>query len=132
MARITMFSLLAAALATVAQPAVLVPRQSSATCNIDRNAFQTADAARACDAIPAHITVTGTTTLLAQSPTDPEVTVFLNQKNTNWSGSGAVAKQLCQQIITACGGTVGVGEQFGASIPTNGAFGGPGTISITV
>ncbi|KAL8747728.1 MAG: hypothetical protein Q9190_000427 [Brigantiaea leucoxantha] len=107
-------------------------RATTATCNIDRNAFQSADAARACAAIPDHITVTGTTTLLAQSPTDPEVTVFLNQQNVNWSGSGAKAKELCNQIVHDCGGTVGVAMQFGASIQTGGAFGGPGVISITV
>ncbi|MCJ1280188.1 hypothetical protein MMC21_008015 [Puttea exsequens] len=131
MARFTL-ALLASVLASTTSAAALLPRTSVVTCNIDQNAYQTADAYRACNAIPDHITVTGTTTLLAQSPTDPEVTVFLNQQQTNWSGSGAKAKELCQQIITACGGTVGVAMQHGASVTTDGAFGGPGTISITV
>ncbi|MCJ1225009.1 hypothetical protein MMC12_001656 [Toensbergia leucococca] len=105
---------------------------SAATCNIDLNTFQTADASRACAAIPNQITLTGTTTLLAQSPTNPEITVLLSQQNTNWSGSGAEAKELCNQIIQDCGGTVGVAEMNGASIATGGDFGGPGIISITV
>ncbi|KAI4162004.1 MAG: hypothetical protein LQ342_004316 [Letrouitia transgressa] len=117
----------AAAACTLASTA-----SAAATCNIDQNAFQAADAARACDAIPAHITLTGTTTLLAQSPTNSQVTVFLRQQNTNWSGSGAKAKELCNQIVHDCGGTVGVAMMNGASIATGGAFGGPGVISITV
>lgn len=157
MARTILTSLLALALTTTAHSAALFPRQSPATCNIDLNPFQTADAFRACNAIPDHsallpflpfpllfphpfspppllptVTLTGTTTLLAQSPTDPEVTVILTQQNTNWSGSGAAAKQICQQIVTTCGGTVGVAEMNGASIPTDGAFGGQGVIGITV
>ncbi|KAL2053201.1 hypothetical protein ABVK25_006526 [Lepraria finkii] len=77
--------------------------------------------------LPKKITLTGTTTLLAQSPNNPEITVILQQANVNWSGSGAAAQQLCNQIIQTCGGTVGVAEMNGASIPR-----GPGTISITV
>lgn len=113
-------------------PFLALSAHSAATCNIDQNSFQSADAARACAAIPDHITLTGTTTLLAQSPTNPEVTVILQQQNRNWSGSGAKAKELCNEIVTDCGGTVGVAMQNGASIATGGAFGGPGTISITV
>lgn len=110
----------------------LEKRAPVVTCDIDQNSYNTADAARACDAIPAQITLTGTATLLAQSPTDPEITVFLNQQNTNWSGSGQRAKDLCDQIVQTCGGTVGVARQNGAQITTDGAFGGPGVISITV
>ena len=128
MAHHILLPLLTAAL-TIASP--LLPR-TGATCNIDGNTFETADASRACAAIPAHITVTGTNTLLAQSPTNPEITVILSQANVNWSGSGSAATELCNQIITTCGGTVGVAEMNGASIPTGGDFGGPGTISITV
>ncbi|MCJ1252535.1 hypothetical protein MMC24_000341 [Lignoscripta atroalba] len=105
---------------------------SKATCNIDRNTFQTADAARACDAIPETITLTGKTTLLARSPTNPQVAVFLTQDNVNWSGSSLRARELCREILNDCGGTVGVAQMNGASIATNGAFGGPGVISITV
>lgn len=132
MARIVFTTLLMAAVSMTVHSAALVPRQSVATCNIDQNSFETKDAANACAAIPAHIALTGTTTLLGQSPTNPEVGVFLNQANVNWSGSGAAAKSLCNQIITTCGGTVGVAMQNGASINTNGDFGGPGTLSITV
>ncbi|MCJ1454427.1 hypothetical protein MMC28_004780 [Mycoblastus sanguinarius] len=132
MARIILTALLTSALAITAHAAALTPRSPVVTCNIDGNTFQTADAANACNAIPAHITLTGTTTLLAQSPTNSEVTVFLNQQNVNWSGSGAEATTLCNQIIQTCGGTVGVAEMNGASVTTDGAFGGPGVISITV
>ncbi|KAK3169252.1 hypothetical protein OEA41_008635 [Lepraria neglecta] len=125
MARFNISALLAATLAATSAHA-------AATCNIDGNTFETADASRACAAIPNQITLTGTTTLLAQSPTNPEITVILQQANVNWSGSGAAAQQLCNQIIQTCGGTIGVAEMNGASIPTGGDFGGPGTISITV
>ncbi len=154
-------TLLTAALALTAQSAVLSARQSDngVTCNIDLNTFQTKDPANACNAIPAHskphptlsnppnhlllhpfipnlhpltVTITGTTTLLARSPTNADVTVFLNQQELHWSGSGARATQLCNQLVAACGGTVGVAEMNGASISTEGDFGGPGTISVIV
>ncbi|MCJ1486597.1 hypothetical protein MMC06_006775 [Schaereria dolodes] len=125
MARTFLSALLLSALAVTAYA------QSTATCNIDGVTFQTADASNACNAIPNTITVTGHTTVLATAPSNPNVAVYLTQNNLNWSGSSLQAKNLCKQIITSCGGTVGVAENNGASISTNGDFGGPGVISIT-
>lgn len=127
---VALILLSASFLLTSASP--LEKRAPVVTCNIDQNSYDSPSAYYACQAIPAHITLTGTTTLLAQSPNDTEITVFLTQQNVNWSGSGQRAKELCTQIITTCGGTVGVARQNGAQITTDGAFGGPGVISITV
>ena len=65
----------------------LEPRAPVVTCNIDANSYNSADASRACAAIPAQITVTGTSTLLASytSTGNPTVKVVLTQQNTNWS-----------------------------------------------
>ena len=130
MVQLTVFVILSTLSLIPATP--LDKRAPVVTCNIDQNSYNSADASRACAAIPNQITLTGTTTLLAQSPTDPEITVFLKQQNTNWSGSGQKAKDLCNQIITTCGGTVGVARHNGAQITADGAFGGPGVISIAV
>ncbi|MCJ1377149.1 hypothetical protein MMC17_000241 [Xylographa soralifera] len=103
-------------------------RRTSATCNIDDVEFVTASAADACALIPPTFTVTWPVTILAQYE---GVYVSLFQQQPNWTGSSSVAISLCEQIISQCGGTVGVAEQFGAEISTGGAFGGPGVIEIT-
>ena len=103
-------------------------RRTSATCNIDQVEFETAYGSEACSKIPPTFTVTAPATLLAEYE---GVYVYLVQQQPNWSGSSSVAVSLCNQIITDCGGTVGVGEQYGADISTGGAFGGSGIIEIT-
>ncbi|MCJ1341709.1 hypothetical protein MMC09_007006 [Bachmanniomyces sp. S44760] len=123
MARTMITTLLAAALAMTAHAGPIEARASTVTCNIDNLTFPSAYAAHACSAIPAHITVTGPQTLLASSPDNPDIQVILHQTNLNWSGSGSQATALCNSILTACGGTVGVAEQNGASVTTNGDFG---------
>ncbi|MCJ1408807.1 hypothetical protein MMC19_002883 [Ptychographa xylographoides] len=126
-------------MARLALPALLLatllalPTTSHAavTCNIDNLTFPSYYGADACSAIPATITVTGQSTVLASSPDFPDVQVVLTQNNHNWSGSSSAAVALCNQIMTACGGTVGVAEQNGASVPTGGAFGGPGVLTLS-
>lgn len=127
MARYTLSALIALTLALTAHSSPLHSRQTAATCNIDSSVFQAEYAAEACAAINSTITLTGTSTQLAFVS---DVAVYLQQDNVNWSGSGAEAKTLCDQILTDCAGTVGVGEMYGASIPTGGDFGGPGIIEI--
>ena len=117
-------------LLTLAATAFTSPldRRTSATCNIDQVEFETAYGAEACNLIPSTFTVTAPATLLAEYK---GVYVYLVQQQANWSGSSSVAVSLCKQIVTDCGGTVGVAEQYGADISTGGAFGGSGIIEIT-
>jgi len=78
-----MAALILTSLLALTGSAIPLQPRTGATCNIDMNPMQTADAYRACNAIPAQITGTGTTTLLAQSPTNPQVGLFLNQRIVN-------------------------------------------------
>ena len=123
-----LFTTIVLALAATA-PATPLDKRTSATCNIDQVEFESADASHACSAIPATFTVTAPVTVLAHYN---GVYVSLAQKQPNWSGSSSVAVTLCNQIVSNCGGTVGVGEQYGADISTGGAFGdSTGIIEIT-
>ncbi|MCJ1397070.1 hypothetical protein MMC11_000262 [Xylographa trunciseda] len=125
MAAYLLTTLLALAATAYTSP---LERRTSPTCNIDQVEFVSAYGADACALIPPNFTVTAPATLLAQYN---GTYVYLVQQQPNWSGSSSVAISLCHQIITGCGGTVGVGEQYGADISTGGAFGGSGIIEIT-